>query len=235
LANPECFRNQPGRDLLAAISEAHSSERQKFVENAQSDSFFETDVQIGSPIIMNLTALYKHSLSLTVVDALDLILQALEKHHADLSHPEFAATREGLMALWRSRIETADLRKLGHPEISVMMIQAKADRVSLLAAGGNGYTNILPVVERALICQKNETPVFGILQNFYWLEPESIEAHTVNLSVYGGIRYTCRNKNGSDRELTGEFKLAFSTLVKNGGADMTVDIKNPRLLLFDLH
>ncbi len=238
LADADCFAGADGRKVLAAIDGAQVVERRnslKFVEDKNSKDVFVTGPSVGSLVTINLAPLYQSSSTLSLSDAADLLLTALERHHADLATPAFAQTRAGLVRFWNSRIETADMRNLGHDEVSMMTIQH--DLPVVLAGAGTGYVDISPLIEKQLTCAKPAR--LRDVDHAYWLEPLSAGGHGLTLGVYGRLRYECNSKS-----MIGNFKLVFPAGVKNGTASeflknpgafaLDVTLK-PKLYLYDLH
>ena len=247
LADPVCFDNANGRRLLAEIASTHAQELSAggltFVEIPKSKDVFLTQDYIGAPIQINISALFAMGSGFAAVDALDLLLEALARHHPTLDATGFQLTRSGLISFWSSRIESSDLRRIGHGGVMLMTI---ADGpLHVLAGDGNGYQDVLQAIEAQLDCFGSGEPKLLALKNFYWLDAQQMDKSTIELPLFGRIRYACQSVDGSTRELSGEFKLSFSALVKLGTAEaflaapekfeLDVKIQAPLLWLFDIH
>lgn len=116
LADPVCFDNANGRRLLAEVASTHARElsadraRVPF-ENPSSKDVFSHAGLHWSPIQINISALFARGPGFAAVDALDLLLEALARHHPTLDATGFQLTRSGLISFWSSRIESSDLRR----------------------------------------------------------------------------------------------------------------------------
>ena len=245
LGSPQCYQTAEGRKVLEAISSTHQQELNngglKFVEQPGNLNIIQTQNQVGAPIQINLSVLYKKDLNLSLVEAMDFLLLGLEQHHPN--HPDFTQTRANLKTFWSSRSEAWDLRKIGRAEIILMSIQQ--DELELLASSGEAYKNILPALTSQLKCLKDETAKLLNLKRVYWLDPEAIAKSDVNLSMYGSLQYNCHKSDGTFRKVSGEFKINFLAIVKDATAEeflktpqkysLQMYIEKPRLQLFNLH
>lgn len=240
LSAESCFRSGEGRAMLLAIHSAQESEKLKIprlVIDPKDPEIIHTGSTVGSPITLNLAPLYAVEPSLTLGASLELLLEALALHHPALATPRFASTLEGLRALWETRAEIRDLRKIGHAEISLMAVAR--ENQSLLVGNGTEYISISSALEKQIPCGEGMVSD-AVFRNFFWGEPESAGAQSILLPLFGRVSFRC-----GQAQLQGKFRLIFSAEVIKGSSDEF--LKNPgafslkmhaeqlRLSLFDIH
>ncbi|MCO5142037.1 MAG: hypothetical protein M9962_02985 [Oligoflexia bacterium] len=240
IADQNCYKTNLGKTFLEKILNSHSKEKEKrlkFLFNKDSEISFTTGTNIGAEITINTAPLYKNQLFLSLGSSADFLLKVLSHHHGSLGSEGLKQVQNSLDQFWSARIESADLRKIDHTEISAFVFLDKNDTFFL--GTGEGFVDLSDKVRHQLSCFKNAQATLFSLTRFSWLKPEKLDENTLHLSLYGNISYSCEEK-----QYRGMFQLVFPAKVEKGSADDFLNhpseyrlniSTSPTLHLYDIH